>query len=173
MFNNRDLAIMGSGAILSVAFLFIPIPFIVKTFLGGAVLVVSMIVALLRLGPDKVPIESWLKRRWQYNKKVKRYTYHVAPASPPPSHNPAKTSAPDTTSVPLVRSAPSVGVHHSAPTKEAWASIPARPLAVDWAGTGVYNVVIIWLTVVGIYVVYWLQQGGADELAFLFRSFLR
>ncbi len=165
MFANRDLSIMGVGALVAVALLFIPIPFFVKAFFGGAVLVFAMVVALMRLGPDKVPLEVWLHRRWKYNKSARRYTYHTPQASPSPAPPP---SAPAPPSPPASPPRPSVSAQ---PPAEPLVAL--RPVSVDWEGAGVYNLVVVWLTVVGAYAVYWLQQGGADEIALLLRSLFR
>ena len=76
MFNNRDLIIMGVGAALAIFCLFLPIPFILKAVVGGLLLLASMVIALLRLGPDRVPLETWALRRWRFRGKARRYTYH-------------------------------------------------------------------------------------------------
>ena len=63
MFNNRDLALLGAGGFLAVCCLLLPFPFLVKAILGILVLAGSMALALLRLGPDRIPLEEWLIRR--------------------------------------------------------------------------------------------------------------
>jgi len=60
MFNDRDLGILGGGALLAVLCLFLPLPFVGKVVIGFLVLVGFMALALLRLGPDRVPPEVWL-----------------------------------------------------------------------------------------------------------------
>jgi len=53
MFNDRDLGILGGGALLAVLCLFLPLPFVGKMVIGFLVLVGFMALALLRLGPDR------------------------------------------------------------------------------------------------------------------------
>lgn len=65
MFNDRDLRILGTGALLAVLCLFLPFSFAKS---GGwlSCLIAFMALALLRLGPDRVPTEVWLTRRFRY-----------------------------------------------------------------------------------------------------------
>jgi hypothetical protein len=62
MFNDRDLGILGAGALLAVVCLFLPFSFVGKVVTGFLVLVGFMALALLRLGPDRVPSTSRLPR---------------------------------------------------------------------------------------------------------------
>ena len=55
MFNDRDLGILGGGALLAVLCLFLPFSFVGKIVVGFFVLILFMVLALLRLGPDRVP----------------------------------------------------------------------------------------------------------------------
>jgi len=73
MFNNRDLGILGGGAMLAVLCLFLPLSFVGKVVIGFLVLVAFMALALLRLGPDRVPPEVWLKRRFRYAWQTRQY----------------------------------------------------------------------------------------------------
>ena len=63
MFNDRDLGVLGAGALAAVLCLFLPFSFIGKVVTGFLVLVIFMVAALMRLGPDRVPLEVWLVRR--------------------------------------------------------------------------------------------------------------
>src|SRR5258706_12419268 len=67
MFNDRDLGILGAGALLAILCLFLPLSFTGKVVIGFLVLVGFMALALLRLGPDRVPLEVWLTRRFRYS----------------------------------------------------------------------------------------------------------
>ena len=73
MFNNRDLYILGGGALLAVLCLFLPLSFAGKVVIGFLVLVGFLVLALLRLGPDRVPPEVWLMRRFRYAMQTRRY----------------------------------------------------------------------------------------------------
>ena len=73
MFNDRDLGILGAGALLAVLCLFLPFSFVGKVVTGFLVLVGFMALALLRLGPDRVPPEVWLMRRFRYSMQTRQY----------------------------------------------------------------------------------------------------
>ena len=73
MFNDRDLGILGAGALLAVLCLFLPLSFAGKVVIGFLVLIGFMALALLRLGPDRVPLEVWLTRRFRYSMQTKQY----------------------------------------------------------------------------------------------------
>src|SRR5690606_39789287 len=73
MFNDRDLGILGAGALLAVLCLFLPLSFTGKVVIGFLVLVGFMALALLRLGPDRVPPEVWLMRRFRYSIQTRQY----------------------------------------------------------------------------------------------------
>src|SRR5512143_3516362 len=73
MFNDRDLGILGAGALLAVLCLFLPLSFAGKVVIGFLVLVGFMALALLRLGPDRVPPEVWLMRRFRYSVQTRQY----------------------------------------------------------------------------------------------------
>ena len=73
MFNDRDLGILGAGALLAVLCLFLPLSFAGKVVIGFLVLIGFMALALLRLGPDRVPLEVWLTRRFRYSMQTRQY----------------------------------------------------------------------------------------------------
>ena len=73
MFNDRDLGILGAGALLAVLCLFLPLFFTGKVVIGFLVLVGFMALALLRLGPDRVPPEVWMMRRFRYSMQTRQY----------------------------------------------------------------------------------------------------
>ena len=90
MFNDRDLGILGTGALLAVLCLFLPLSFTGKVVIGFLVLVGFMALALLRLGPDRVPPEVWLMRRFRYSMQTRQYVNQQAATrrtegDPPPS----------------------------------------------------------------------------------------
>jgi hypothetical protein len=92
--------------------------------------------ALIRLGPDRVPMEVFLKRRIKFATQVRQHTYHGGRDTATPS-----TRIPRTPS------------HF-------------RPLSLQLDDSNIYWVVSIWLAVIGIYFVIWLQNGGAEEISF-------
>lgn len=163
MFNNRDLIIMGAGAALAIFCLFIPIPFILKAIVGGLLLLASMVIALLRLGPDHVPLETWALRRWRFHGKARRYTYH----QPSQAVDVEDMPTPDPPDEPEPASKPASQPQAQAPL------IASASASMDWSEVGVYNLVRIWLFVIGAYFVYWIFQGGAEELGAMFEFLLK
>jgi hypothetical protein len=158
MFNDRDLGILGGGALLAVLCLFLPLPFAGKVVIGFLVLVGFMALALLRLGPDRVPPEVWLMRRFRYANQTRKYVNQQAPSS-------RKTGeSPETTARPAPASSP--GKTSSAPAVS-WPD--ASPVALAWNEIGVYPLLTALLGVLGVYFAVWLYQGGAAELALWFR----
>jgi hypothetical protein len=167
MFNDRDLILMGLGALLAIFCLFLPMPFILKAFLGGFLLVGAMVVALLRLGPDRVPLEVWLKRRWGFGRKPKRYAYHHP--KPEPKKQPVPMPQPDK-SLNEEIPASSVVMKPSSHNPETAPLVAFQPVDLAWEEISTYNLVRLWLLVVGIYVVYWIFQGGAEEIVFTLKT---
>jgi hypothetical protein len=55
---DRDLAVIGGGAFLSVLCLLFQWPFVIRIVVGLLVLVAAMIVGLGRYGADKEPLEQ-------------------------------------------------------------------------------------------------------------------
>ena len=151
MFNDRDLGILGGGALLAVLCLFLPFSFVGKIVVGFFVLILFMMLALLRLGPDRVPPEIWLKRRIRYGMDVRKYVNQrepsgvsVAAAQPQQAERPGFTPAPA-------------------------AAAQFQPLDLAWAEVGVYPLLTAFLAVVAVYFSVWLARGGADQLAIWFK----
>ena len=142
MFNDRDLTIMGIGAIAAVICLLIPsLGLVLKGVIAFVVLILFMALALVRMGPDRVPLEVFLQRRIKFATQERRYTYHGERQVEKPASIPASRPA-----------------HF-------------RPIALQLDGSNVYWVVTIWLGVIGLYFVIWLQNSGAEEISFWLRQF--
>lgn len=157
MFNNRDLGILGTGALLAVLCLFLPLSFTGKVVIGFLVLVGFMALALLRLGPDRVPPEVWLMRRFRYSMQTRQYVNQQAASK--------KTEADASPRQKVER--PSTRHEQPAPVFDSNA-VPTRPINLAWNEVGVYPLLTVLLGVVGIYFTVWLANGGAQELAFWF-----
>lgn len=157
MFNDRDLAILGAGALLAVLCLLIPMPFAGKVVLGFTVLVGFMVAALLRLGPDRIPLEEWLWRRIRYRFQARRYTYQQPIANP---------------STPL----PPKPVQSNPPfqTRPVFAPVLSiqMPFSLAFDEMGFYPLVTALLAVLGVDFIVWLWQGGAVEIAALLQLIL-
>lgn len=160
MFNDRDLGILGAGAILAVMCLILPLPFAGKVVLGLSVLMGFIVLALLRLGPDRIPLEEWLLRRIRFRLQARRYTYQQPNYSSKypwrwrRRHNQQRTKEPDSQGPPAKNSVSvSAGIYH--------------PVALALDEVGIYPLVTALLAVLGIYFLVWLVQGGAAEIALL------
>jgi hypothetical protein len=166
MFNDRDLGILGAGALLAVFCLILPLPFLGKVILGLLVLVGFIVLALLRLGPDRIPLEAWLRRRIRFRLQARRYTFQQpgsaqknrwrlkkrgsqaeVQASEKPSSPPAQTP----------ESRPIEGYH---------------PLSFALDEIDIYPLVTVFLAVIGFYFLVWLAQGGGEEIARLIGGLL-
>lgn len=158
MFNDRDLGILGAGALLAVLCLFLPLSFTGKVVMGLLVLVGFMALALLRLGPDRVPPEVWLARRFRYSMQTRQYVNQQKATK--------KTEAnPSSPKQKVGR--PSLRSEQQAPVFDPNA-VHTRPIDLAWNEVGVYPLLTILLGVVGIYFVVWLAGGGAQELSIWF-----
>ncbi len=173
MFNDRDLGILGVGALLAVLCLLLPISFAIRAVIGILVLVGFMAAALLRLGPDRVTLEEWIKRRMRYQRAARRYTnqspdYREAkpgPAAPLPLDLPP---APETEQEEdKVRHTPAPS---SLPSQSA--SVKPSPVYFAVSEVGIYPLVTVFLAVIGVYFIVWLVQGGGEELGMLFKQLI-
>ncbi len=157
MFNDRDLGILGAGALLAVMSLFLPLSFAGKVVVGFLVLVAFMALALLRLGPDRVPPEVWLMRRFRYAMQTRQYVNQ---------QEASRRTQPTATSTPSEKKSRPPRAERPAPS----VSVPVmRPLDLAWKEIGVYPLLTAFLAVVGVYFAVWLAQGGAQELAVWFQ----
>ena len=95
MFNDRDLGILGAGALLAVLCLFLPFSFAGKVVVGFLVLVGFMALALLRLGPDRVPPEVWLARRFRYSMQTRQYVNQQTATRKAESVQPSQKQKPE------------------------------------------------------------------------------
>jgi len=157
MFNDRDLGILGAGALLAVLSLFLPLSFAGKVVVGFLVLVAFMALALLRLGPDRVPPEVWLMRRFRYSMQTRQYVNQ---------QEASRRTQPTPTPVQSEKKSRPPKAERSAPIP----SVPVlRPLDLAWNEIGVYPLLTAFLAVVGVYFAVWLAQGGAQELSVWFQ----
>ncbi|GJQ37471.1 MAG: hypothetical protein HS100_12645 [Anaerolineales bacterium] len=160
MFNNRDLGILGTGALLAVLCLFLPLSFTGKVVIGFLVLVGFMALALLRLGPDRVPPEVWLMRRFRYSMQTRQYVNQQAASCKAEGNPPPPKQKTQQHTMEPERPAPS----YQPPMQQA----TMRPIDLAWNEVGVYPLMTVLLGVVGIYFTVWLANGGAQELSFWF-----
>lgn len=150
MFNNRDLGILGFGALLAVLCLFLPLSFAGKVVIGFLVLVAFMALALLRLGPDRVPPEVWMQRRVRYAWKTRQYVNQQTETRRAEETTASKTEHKE--------KHPPFDVHTI-----------FMPVDFAWDEVGIYPLLTALLAVVGVYFSVWLANGGAEELSVWFK----
>ena len=158
MFNDRDLGILGAGALLAVLCLFLPFSFAGKVVVGFLVLVGFMALALLRLGPDRVPPEVWIARRFRYSMQTRQYVNQQTASRKTESAGPSRKQRPDRPSV-----------EREQPSSLFNTQTIMRPLELAWDEVGVYPLLTVLLGVVGVYFAVWLARGGAAELSTWFK----
>jgi hypothetical protein len=161
MFNDRDLGILGAGALLAVLCLFLPLSFAGKVVIGFLVLIGFMALALLRLGPDRVPLEVWLTRRFRYSMQTRQYVNQQTATRKTESVQSSQKQKPERP----VKERPTI--EHSPPSFSATPFV--HPIDLAWNEVGVYPLLTALLGVVGVYFAVWLANGGAVELSFWFR----
>ncbi len=155
MFNNRDISILGVGALLAVLCLFLPISFVGKVVIAFLVLVGFMALALLRLGPDRVPPEVWLTRRFRYAVQTRQYVNQQTATRKTQNADAPKQRIERPRAERQTSSSPAQTVIH--------------PVDLAWNEVGVYPLLTALLGVVGVYFAVWLASGGAEELSLWFR----
>jgi len=126
MFNDRDLGILGAGALGAILCLMLPWSFGAKVTVAVLILVAFMVLAFFRLGGDRLTLEQYLKRQLIFAFQPRRYSYFPKAAK----RNKAKP-----------------GVEAACPA--------VRPIAFRLDETGVYWLMTVWLVVIGAYVLYW------------------
>jgi hypothetical protein len=167
--NDRDLAIIGAGAFLTVLCLLFQWPFVIRIVVGSLILVVFMIVALWRPGPEKLPLEEQITRLLSSSRRPRKYSYRTdqkAQESVAPQGKVFKQPA----SVPIVPL--SVSDESQAPASTNAVPI-LRPVTFAWEEVGIYRLVTIWLAVIGIYFVYWLYHGGTEQIGHWMKTMFR
>lgn len=140
MFNDRDLGILGAGALGAILCLMLPWSFGVKVTVAVLVLVIFMALAFIRLGGDRLTLEQYLKRQLIFAFQPRRYSYFSKAAKN------------------RVSSAKN-GIESSRPA--------IRPIAFQLNDAGWYWLMTVWLVVLGASVLYWAYfLDGAKEAAF-------
>lgn len=178
MINDRDLGIIGTGAFLTVLCLLFKWPFVVRVVVGLLVLVTFMIIALLRLGPDREPIEVHLARLLNNLRSPRKFILGGGQASsrkirpnrvqPTPSVVPVQTTA-----VNLPQPEPQAPFPTMSTTGAPGMAIPITPVAFAWEEIGIYRLVTVLLAVTGIYFIFWLIQGGSQQIGFWMRTMFK
>lgn len=140
MFNDRDLGILGGGALGAILCLMFPWPFAVKVTVAIVTLVVSMALAFARFGADRLTLEQYIKRQIVFQFQPRRYSYF---RKGEPVRNP------------------------SLPRQSRTRQPIIGPISFRLDETGLYWLMTVWLAVIGAYVVYWAHYlDGMEHAAF-------
>jgi len=140
MFNDRDLGVLGGGALGAILCLMLPWSFAAKVTVAVVILIVSMALAFARFGADRLTVEQYLKRQLLFRFQPRRYSYFRKEAPSSGSSIPT----------PSVAHRPMIG-----------------PISFRMDETGLYWLMTAWLAVIGTYVVYWAQYlDGMKQAAF-------
>src|SRR5918994_2809483 len=75
MFNDRDLSILGAGAVAAILCLMLPWTFAVKVAVAVVILIVAMALAFARMGADRLTLEQYLKRQLVFRFQPRKYSY--------------------------------------------------------------------------------------------------
>ena len=143
MFNDRDLSILGAGAVAAILCLMLPWTFAVKVAVAVVILVIAMALAFARMGADRLTLEQYLKRQLIFRFQPRKYSYFQKEKVPAKGALAAVRQR-----QPAIR--PAFG-----------------PLTLDFTDKGLYWLMTIWLIVIGVYVLYWAHfLGGLDQAAF-------
>jgi len=115
------------------------------------VLMGGMVIALLRLGPDRVPFEEWVLRRTRFWLGTRHFVFQR-----PGWKDRGTDFAPERT--------PAQGWRCPEPVEGG----NVFPVHLAFGEVGVYPLVTAFLAVIGVYFVVWIHNGGAEEIARFF-----
>lgn len=128
--------------------------------IGFLVLVAFMALALLRLGPDRVPPEVWLMRRFRYSMQTRQYVNQQTATRKAENNSSAPKQKPQRPTMEGERPTPSYQPQGTQTTM--------HPVDLAWNEIGVYPLLTALLGVLGIYFTVWLANGGAREISIWF-----
>jgi hypothetical protein len=183
---DRELTIIGVGAFLAVLCLLFKWPFAARVVVALLILIGTTIYALARIGDDKYRIEEWLS--YQFDRKTRPLKYTFKSDEPQGREAPAKgvASAPAFAppGIPVQEDPVPAAVMQArlspldAPGSPSGPAAPARfprqgPVSLAWEEIGIYRLVTVWLVVVGFYFLYWLYQGGTEEIGRLMKMLFK
>ncbi len=144
---DREFIILISAGILSLVIIGTAgVEHIVTGSIVVALIVgLALMLALARFGPDRVPLESYLWRRWRYARSPRRYAY----LQPHPG-----------TSIDSARP--------RSPANARW-----KPVSWELQDIGAaYGLATAFVLIGGGYFLLWLGNGGSEELALVWRFLL-
>ena len=154
LFKDRDLAVIGAGAVLTILCLMLPFSFAGKVFAGVIVLGLSLVGALARFGLDRVNLEVWLMRVWRRRRRPTRFTFQRPGYKAPTAADSAAPPEPEPSPKPVPQMPP--------PARTAQAAV--FPIRFSVESDGLYHLASVFLVVVAVYFLAWLAQGGAAAI---------
>ena len=140
MFNDRDLGVLGGGALGAILCLMLPWSFAAKVAVAVVILIIAMALAFARFGADRLTVEQYFKRQLIFRFQPRRYSYFRKGESHKSSAMPKQS----------VARRPVIG-----------------PISFRMDETGLYWLMTGWLAVIGTYVVYWAHYlDGMKQAVF-------
>jgi hypothetical protein len=145
---------------------------------GLLVLVTFMIVALLRLGPDREPIEVHLIRLLNNLRSPRKFILGGGKASkkivsPPRAQAEAPAAPVQAAAANIPLPIFQVPIPKKSAAGVSGAAISMKPITYAWEEIGIYRLVTVLLAVIGIYFIFWLVQGGAQEIGHWMRMMFK
>jgi hypothetical protein len=160
---DRDMVVLIVGGAVALTGLFLPFPLLGRMAVGVIILFAAMLIAVMRFGPDRVPIEEYLLRRLRFLRSAKRFNFYSQPKTQPGTQTRKRSQDRD--------------------DEEEWDEFYRQPqpelsvqprvspvqLTAENLPGGVYSLVTVFLAVVGVYIIFWIAQGGTEELLWIIR----
>ncbi len=168
MYNDRDLAVIAAGAVMAILCLLLPIPFASKVGVGFFVLVLSVVLAFLRLGGDRLTIEEWARRRARYFLRPRVWTYHERELAFRPTQQKGQIDRPDQ---PVSPDGKNSEHKQETETDDVQLCTPSH-VSISLEPVTAEKVARVLLGVVGVYFLYGLWSGGAADLAEFLKGYL-
>lgn len=163
MFNDREIVIFGAGGLLAILCLFLPVGFAGKIILGGLVLIGALILAYWRVKPIDWTLDNILRQRAKDGGRPHHYSKTGGRKISSYGQAESRPSRPGTTMAGYLAASDDDG--------EELGDIPVpvvnyvRRSGIAWDEIPPGKVLTIIMTVVAVYVIYWLYIGGAETIA--------
>ena len=153
MFNNRDLGILGAGALLAVLCLFLPLSFVGKVVIGFLVLVGFHGAGTAQAGTRPCSAGGLAQAT------LSLCHADAAVCQPADGRRADRRKRMHPNKKPNAQKKPSALTHRRHP----------MPIDFAWNEVGIYPLLTALLGVVGVYFAVWLANGGAEELSIWFQ----
>ena len=158
MTQDRDMVVLIAGGVIALTALLLPFSLLGRMAVGVVIVFAAMLLAVLRIGPDRVTVEEYLFRRLRFSRSAKQFSFYSRPKRSPEQKK--QTAEEDDLEEYFRPEQPEPSVQPSVS--------PLQMTAENLPG-GVYSLVTVFLAVVGVYIIFWVAQGGAEELLWILR----